>query len=67
MPLNDPDAEVIGAGNRGKAILGGQSRRLSAGDTAIIPAGVPHGFSEIASPITYLVIRVDTGRVLPLK
>jgi hypothetical protein len=67
MAANDPDVEVIGPGQRGKAILGGDSRRVSAGDMVIIPAGVPHGFSEIERPITYVVIRVDTGRVLPLK
>lgn len=67
MPAADPDAAVIGPGQRGKSILGGESRRVSAGDMVIIPAGVPHGFSEIETPITYLVIRIDTGRVLPLK
>jgi len=67
MPANDPDADVIGPGVRGKAILGGQSRRVSAGDMVIIPAGVAHGFSEIEGPITYLVIRVDAARGLPLK
>jgi len=67
MPAADPDAEVIGPGQRGKSILGGESRRMAAGDMAIIPAGVPHGFSEIETPITYLVTRVDSGHVLPLK
>jgi len=67
MPAADPDAEVIGPGQRGKSILGGESRRMAAGDMAIIPAGVPHGFSEIETPITYLVVRVDSGHVLPLK
>jgi hypothetical protein len=67
MPAADPDAEVIGPGQRGKSILGGESRRMSAGDMVIIPAGAPHGFSEIETPITYLVIRVDTGHVLPLR
>jgi quercetin dioxygenase-like cupin family protein len=52
---------------RGKSIFGGESRRMSAGDMAIIPAGVPHGFSEFESPITYLVVRVDSGHALPLK
>jgi hypothetical protein len=67
MAADDPDAEVIGPGQRGKSILGGESRRMAAGDMAIIPAGVPHGFSEIETPITYLVMRVDSGHVLPLK
>jgi hypothetical protein len=67
MRRDDPDAEVIGPGRRGRAIRGGQSRRLSAGDMVIIPAGIPHGFSEIEVPLRYLVVRVDTGRTLPLK
>jgi hypothetical protein len=67
MPPDDPDVDEIGAGNRGKRILGGQSRRISAGDVVIVPAGVPHGFSEIETPITYLVIRIDPSKGLPLK
>lgn len=67
MPPGDPDASVIGPGSRGKAILGGERWRIARGDMVIIPAGVPHGFAVIEAPITYLVIRVDTGRTLPLK
>jgi hypothetical protein len=67
MSANDPDAEVIGPGNRGKIILGGESRRVSVGDIVIIPAGVPHGFSETDGSITYVVIRVDSGHHLPRK
>jgi len=67
MAEDDSDASVIGPGSRGKAILGGVRRRLMRGDIVIIPAGVPHGFASIESPITYLVIRVDSGRTLPLK
>jgi hypothetical protein len=67
MAPDDPDASVIGAGSRGKAIIGGSRRRIAQGDMVIIPAGVPHGFAAIESPITYLVIRVDSGRSLPLK
>lgn len=67
MRAADPDEEVIGPGQRGKSILGGESRRMAAGDMAIILAGVPHGFSEIETPIIYLVMRVDSGHVLALK
>jgi hypothetical protein len=67
MTPDDPDAAVIGPGLRGKAIRDGSRRRVVPGDTVIVPAGVPHGFSVIESPITYLVIRIDTGRSLPLK
>jgi mannose-6-phosphate isomerase-like protein (cupin superfamily) len=43
----------------------GQSRRVAAGDVVIIPAGVPHGFSEIVDHIDYLSVRVDPDHVLP--
>jgi len=39
----------------------------SKGDVVIIPAGVPHGFSAIEKSITYEVVRVDSGKILPLK
>jgi hypothetical protein len=41
--------------------------RIMRGDIVIIPGSVPHGFASIDSPITYPVIRVDSGRTLPLK
>ena len=43
----------------------GQSRTVGAGDVVIIPAGVPHGFSEIVDHIDYLSVRVDPDHVLP--
>jgi hypothetical protein len=65
MPANDPDMGVLGPGARGTPIQGGESRRISAGDEIIIPAGVPHGFSEIQSKsITIEVIRIDPGKLL---
>jgi mannose-6-phosphate isomerase-like protein (cupin superfamily) len=38
---------------------GGDSRRVAPGDIIIIPAGTPHGFSELDGPISYLVFRFD--------
>jgi hypothetical protein len=65
MPANDPDMGVLGPGARGTPIQGGESRRISAGDEIIIPAGVPHGFSEIRTKsITIEVIRIDPGKLL---
>ncbi len=64
---DDPDASVIGPGSRGKAIIGGSRRRIGPGDIVIIPAGVAHGFAAIETPVTYLVLRVDSGRSLALK
>ena len=67
LSSDDPDLKLVGSGSRGKGIQNGQSRRISKGDVVIIPAGVPHGFSAIEKSITYEVVRVDSGKTLPLK
>jgi hypothetical protein len=68
MPADDPDLAVLGPGARGSSIQGGESHRISAGDEIVIPAGVPHGFSEIQTKsITLQVIRIDSGKVLHVK
>ena len=56
-----------GPGASGTAIQGGVGRRIKAGDVVVIPAGVPHWFSEIEGSITYVVVRVDTDRLLAPK
>jgi mannose-6-phosphate isomerase-like protein (cupin superfamily) len=56
-----------GPGASGTAIEGGVSRRIKAGDVVVIPAGVPHWFSRIEGSITYVVMRVDPGRLLVNK
>ena len=65
------DSEAVkmedGPGASGTAIQGGVSRPIKAGDVVVIPAGVPHWFSEIEGSITYLVVRVDPSRVLAVK
>jgi mannose-6-phosphate isomerase-like protein (cupin superfamily) len=67
LSSGDPDLKLVGSGSRGSGIKNGQSRRISKGDVVIIPAGVPHGFSAIDKSITYEVVRVDSGKTLPLK
>jgi hypothetical protein len=67
LSSDDPDLQLVGSGSRGKGIQNGQSRRIGKGDVVIIPAGVPHGFSAIEKSITYQVVRVDSGKILPLK
>jgi mannose-6-phosphate isomerase-like protein (cupin superfamily) len=66
-----PDSDAVkfedGPGASGTAIQGGVSRRIKAGDLVVIPAGVPHWFSEIEGSITYVVVRIDPSRVLALK
>lgn len=64
---NDPDLKLVGSGSRGSGIQDGESRRISKGDIVIIPPGVPHGFSAIENSITYQVVRVDSGKTLPVK
>lgn len=41
---------------------GGTSRRVGPGDVIIVPAGTPHGFDQLDSPISYLVFRFDPGK-----
>ena len=64
---SDPDLQLIGAGSRGSGIQDGQSRRIAKGDVLIIPSGIPHGFSAIEKSITCQVVRIDFGKVMPLK
>ena len=56
-----------GPGASGTSIQDGVTRKIKAGDVVVIPAGVPHWFSEIDGSITYVVMRVDPDRLLVLK
>jgi hypothetical protein len=40
-------------------------RAVKTGDIIIIPAGVPHGWIDIADHVDYLSVRPDPDRVLP--
>ncbi len=62
-------------GGRGATILNGpscsgtivgdvQSKDVKVGDVVIIPAGVPHGWSNIPDHVDYLSVRPDPDRVL---
>lgn len=48
-------------------IEGGVSRRLSKGDVVIIPGGVPHGWASVEGDVTYLIVRSDPDKKVPLK
>ena len=65
------DASVVvqinGPGVSGDRIEGGVSRRVDKGDVIIIPAGTPHQWTAVFSPVTYTVIRIDPQRVVVLK
>jgi uncharacterized RmlC-like cupin family protein len=49
----------------GGTFRGGDRRRIAPGDVVVVPAGVPHGFDDIADHVTYLSVRPDPGGVLP--
>lgn len=49
----------------GGVFKGGERRPIGPGDVVIVPAGVPHGFDDIADHLTYLSIRPDLAGVLP--
>ena len=55
-----------GQGGYGGTIVGADvvKRVVKPGDIIIIPAGVPHGWSDIADHVDYLSIRPDPDRVL---
>jgi glc operon protein GlcG len=43
---------------RGSAIVGGESRRVVKGDVIVVPAGVPHMFTNVQGPLNYYVVKV---------
>jgi len=54
------EAREVGPGElRGKAVAGGTTHTLSAGDVLAIPNGVPHQFVEVSDPFLYFVVKVE--------
>src|SRR6266705_2281247 len=64
---SDTVRQLSGPGYAGSGIQGGTSRRMAKGDMVIIPAGTPHGFTDVQEAITYTIVRIDPGRLLALK
>jgi mannose-6-phosphate isomerase-like protein (cupin superfamily) len=50
---------------RGRAIAGGESRRLEPGDVVVIPNGTPHWFQQVAAPFLYYVVKVRQAERRP--
>jgi mannose-6-phosphate isomerase-like protein (cupin superfamily) len=48
---------VPAASGKPASIAGGVTQRVSKGDVVIVPAGSPHWFSVVDTPITYLEVR----------
>jgi len=64
---SDTVKQLSGPGFAGTGIRGGVSRRVAKSDMVVIPAGTPHGFTDVQETITYTIVRIDPGRVLALK
>jgi mannose-6-phosphate isomerase-like protein (cupin superfamily) len=64
-PADGATVKVLVGPSMSGAFQNGQSRKVGPGDVVIIPAGVPHGFTEIVDHIDYLSVRMDPDHVLP--
>ena len=65
-----PDAKPMAPGStnlQSKAIKGGASRRVTAGDVIIIPGHVPHQWTSQDGTLRYLIFRPDPESKIPLK
>jgi mannose-6-phosphate isomerase-like protein (cupin superfamily) len=56
-----------GPGNNARAMRDPVAYQLSAGDVVIIPPGTGHQFTRIDAPLTYLMVRFDPNKIVPLK
>src|SRR6266566_8955940 len=56
-----------GPGNDAASIRNGVAHELKPGDVMVIPAGTGHWFTRIDDHITYLMIRLDPDKIVPLK
>jgi mannose-6-phosphate isomerase-like protein (cupin superfamily) len=67
-PATNENVRLLnGPGSNADSIRNGVTHQLKAGDAIIIPAGTGHWFTKIDDHITYLMIRVDPEKVVPLK
>ena len=55
-----------GPGANSDDIENAETHDLAAGDVFVIPAGTGHQFSKIDDHITYLMVRIDPDKVVPL-
>jgi mannose-6-phosphate isomerase-like protein (cupin superfamily) len=65
-PTNNAVMRLNGPGHNAASIRNGETVELRPGDVLVIPAGTGHQFTRIDDHITYLMIRVDPDKVVPL-
>jgi mannose-6-phosphate isomerase-like protein (cupin superfamily) len=67
-PATNENVRLLnGPGSNAASIRGGVTHQLKAGDAIIIPAGTGHWFTKIDDHISYIMIRIDPDKVVPLK
>jgi mannose-6-phosphate isomerase-like protein (cupin superfamily) len=66
-PPDDRAVQLLnGPGANATDLRNAAQHELKAGDVLVIPAGTGHQFTKIEDHITYLMIRVDPDKVVPL-
>ncbi len=59
----ESDLSNLGAGmSHTGTHVGGTTQKLVPGDVFVVPAGVPHRFSQLDGPIRYVVYRFEPGK-----
>ena len=67
-PATNENVRLLnGPGSNAASIRNGVTHQLKAGDAIVIPAGTGHLFTKIDDQITYIMIRIDPDKVVPLK
>ena len=67
-PATNENVRLLnGPGSNAASIRDGVVHQLKAGDVIVIPAGTGHWFTRIDDHITYLMIRIDPDKIVPLK
>jgi mannose-6-phosphate isomerase-like protein (cupin superfamily) len=66
-PVDDRAVRQLnGPGSNGTDLRGAATQQLKAGDVLVIPAGTGHQFTKIPDGITYLMVRIDPDKIVPL-
>jgi len=66
-PADDRAVRLLnGPGANATDIRNAAEHELRAGDVIVIPAGTGHQFTKIDDHITYLMVRIDPDKVVPL-